>query len=89
MSQIANIVNGHINELLNLNQDISEIRLNICKVCPIYSSKFGGLCNNKLWLNPDTNDVSLQQKNGYIRGCGCRLKAKTTLQGEHCPADKW
>lgn len=56
--QIGQIVKGHVNEVLGLNKDISEERLNICYSCPIYSPKFGGLCNNRLWLNPNTGDVS-------------------------------
>lgn len=86
---ISQIVKGHANELLGLNQDISEIRLNICKQCPIYSSEWGGLCNSKLWLDPNTNQVSLKEKDGYVQGCGCRLLAKTTLPNAKCIAGKW
>lgn len=87
--QIGNIINGHVNELLGLNKNISETRLAICKRCPLYTSKFGGLCNNRLWLNTETGDVSISYKEGYVKGCGCRLNAKTTLAREKCPAGKW
>lgn len=86
---IGNIVNGHINELLGLNKDIAEIRINICKKCPIYSPRMGGICNSKLWINPETDDVSLEPLDGYVRGCGCRLQAKTTLPDANCVANKW
>ena len=86
---ITNIVEGHVNELLNRNKNISEIRMKICKVCPIFQNKLGGICNSNLWLNPITNDVSFPKKDGYIRGCGCRLQAKTTLIDEQCEAHKW
>jgi hypothetical protein len=86
---VANIVKGHVNELLNLNADISESRLKICKDCPIYSPNWGGICNEKLWLDPDTNDVSVRPKEGYVQGCGCRLLAKTTLPNAKCVAGKW
>lgn len=89
MSQIKNIVQGHINELLSINTDISVERLNICYQCPLYSSKLGGICNNKLWLNIQTGDVSTIQKDGYKRGCGCRVKAKTRLVNATCPLGKW
>jgi hypothetical protein len=58
-------------------------------MCPIYSPKFGGLCNSNLYLDPSTGNVSTVLRNGYIRGCGCRLSAKTTLPNANCPADKW
>lgn len=86
---ILDIVNGHVKEFLNLNQDISKNRLKICYSCPIYSNKYGGLCNNKLWLNVNTGDVSNIAKPGYKNGCGCRTLAKTRLANAKCPLDKW
>lgn len=68
---------------------MSKKRLKICYTCPLYSSKFGGICNNKLWLNPNTGDVSLTEKKNYVRGCSCRLLAKTRLANQACPAGKW
>jgi hypothetical protein len=79
MLEIGNIVKGHLNEVLGLNKDLKEQRLRICYMCPLYSKKYGGICNNKLFLNPITGDVSLSKKEGYKQGCGCRILAKTTL----------
>ena len=87
--EIGNIVKGHINEVLNINQDISRNRLEICYRCPLYSSKLGGTCNNRLWLNPSTGDISTTKKPGYINGCSCRLSAKTRIPTAKCPAGKW
>lgn len=86
---ILDIANGHVKEILNLNQDLSTNRLKICYSCPLYSSKLGGTCNNKLWLNVNTGDVSMENKSGYKRGCGCRLLAKTRLLNAICPVGKW
>lgn len=88
--EITEIIKGHINEALNANQDLSEERIKICKQCPLYIKKsYGEVCNNELFLNKETGDVSVYPKNGYYRGCGCRLKAKTTLITAHCPVGKW
>lgn len=86
---IKNIVHGHINEIFNLNEDISKNRLKICYRCPLYSNKLGGICNSRLWLDVNTGDVSTTMKKGYVRGCGCRLIPKTRLPNEKCPANKW
>lgn len=86
---ISDIVKGHVNEALGLNKDFAQARQEICKQCPIYSSRMGGLCNDKLWLDPETGDVSLKHKDGYVRGCGCRIPAKTTLPNAKCVAGKW
>ena len=86
---ILDIANGHVKELLNKNEDISKIRLQICYRCPLYSTKLGGVCNSRLWLNVNTGDVSTVKKPGYVNGCSCRLNSKTRLPHAKCPAGKW
>lgn len=87
---IGAIVQGHISEILGLNKDLSIGRLKICEKCPLYKKTIAGaICNNKLWYNPATGDVSLEQRDGYFRGCGCRLAAKTAVAYMTCPIDKW
>lgn len=87
--EIGNIIQGHINEVLGLNKDIQTERLKICQMCPLFLNKLGGICNSKLWLNPNTNQISTKQKDGFKRGCGCRLQAKTSLPNAKCPLGKW
>lgn len=87
--EIKSIIDGHIKEVFNINEDISNNRLRVCYSCPLYSSKLGGICNSKLWLNVNTGDVSINEKPGYINGCSCRLAAKTRLPEAKCPAGKW
>lgn len=86
---IKNILEGHVRELLGFNKDLSKSRMDICKTCPIFSELFGGMCNRKFYINPETEDISTEEKDGYYRGCGCRLLAKTTGPEESCPAGKW
>ena len=89
LNQGKDIVNGHVNELLGLNKDISQERMKICKTCPLYKPSFGGICNHNLWLDPQTLDISNKAKTGYIRGCGCMLTKKTRLPYASCPANRW
>ncbi len=89
MIQIGNIIQGHFNELLGKNEKLSQERLQICYSCALYSPRLGGVCNNKLWLNPNTGDVSTTKKEGYINGCSCRLNSKTRLVNAKCPVGKW
>ena len=87
---IADIIQGHTNELLGLNKDMKKARLAICERCPLYKMTIAGpICNSKLWLDVETGDVSLNNKPGYKRGCGCRILAKATLSTASCPAGKW
>ena len=68
-------------------QNINE-RLEICNSCPIYAPS-SGRCNSKLWINPDTDDVSTSPKAGYIRGCNCFIQVKAKNMNAHCVAGKW
>lgn len=86
---VGQIVQGHAAELLGLNKDISQERMKICKMCPLFLNSMGGICNPKLYLNPETGDVSTTYKDGYGKGCGCRCLAKTRLVNAHCPNGKW
>ena len=45
---ILDITNGHIKELFNLNKELSDSRMKICYICPLFLNKFGGICNNRL-----------------------------------------
>lgn len=63
-------------------------RLSICKKCPICDTN-KWICNSKLYLNPETNDVSVKPKTGYIKGCGCLLQVKTKNPNAKCPTGKW
>lgn len=83
------ILEGAKNAFFGFNKQMSEARLQICERCPIYSPRFGGICNSKLFLDPNTGDVSIEERDGYIEGCGCSLKLKTTVASEECPAGKW
>lgn len=62
-------------------------RLAICKKCPIYS--IDGRCNSKLWLNPNTDEVSVNPRIGFIRGCNCIVSVKARNLNNHCVAGKW
>lgn len=67
-------------------KDLIEQRLKICRKCPLNNN---GICNQRLFYNPNTEDVSITPKGGYISGCGCIIKYKVRSKVEKCPAGKW
>lgn len=71
-----------------LSTDMIEERNAICRKCPICDLD-NWVCNAKLYLNPETNDVSVTPKKGYVKGCGCLLLWKIQGANKHCPANKW
>lgn len=78
-----------LKRLIDDNEKRAEERLGICYKCPLYSLRYGGSCNSKLYLNPKTGDVATYPEEGYIRGCNCVLQDKTRYPDSKCPAGKW
>ena len=63
---LMGIFDSKVGQLLGLNKDISSGRLSICKKCPLMLNRYGRLiCNDKMWLNPETGDFSTTEKDGY------------------------
>lgn len=89
MSQLGDILEGHMNELLHKQEDISFKRLQICDQCPIVNhTVLGMMCDSNKWINKN-DEVSFEAKEGFTRGCGCRMSAKSTLEQAHCIIGKW
>ena len=63
-------------------------RLKICEHCGIYDS-MRKICNGSLYINPETNDVSINKKEGYIKGCNCYIPRKVLNAQAKCPSGKW
>lgn len=89
MNTVSQIIKGYTNLLINSQEELMKNRMKICYSCPLYSQRLGGICNNRLWLNVNTGDVSTTEKSGYKRGCGCVLKSKTRVPEAKCPVNKW
>ncbi len=86
---ILDILNGHLKEFRNKEEDLMNVRMDICKQCPLFTiTKIGPICNNKLWINKD-NEISDVEKKDYVKGCACRLDAKTRLPKAKCIINKW
>lgn len=89
MGNILDIIDGHVNEMFNANEELYEKRMKICKECPLYKlTPIGPICNPKLYINK-SNEVSAYKKEGFVKGCGCRLNAKTRLFHGKCIISKW
>ena len=88
--QVGQIATGLVNTLLNREEELSKERINICKDCRLWyvDSIFGATCNDSLYLNTKTDQVSRKEKPGFKNGCGCILRVKTRVVEAHCPLDK-
>ena len=88
---VNDIAAGFYNKLLDKKKSLKNERMKICKECKLYKldNIFGPICNKKLFLNPETNEVSKEVKPGFYKGCGCFLDAKTRVQNSKCPLRKW
>jgi len=63
-------------------------RYSICEHCGIFDQD-RKICNGDLYINPETNDVSIKPKSGYIKGCSCYIPRKVLNAQAKCPAGKW
>ena len=76
------------NKKLSMKELSIEEKRRICSVCPIFHPE-RRVCNSKLWINPNTDDISTSPKSGYIRGCGCIIEVRIKNKLNHCVAGKW
>ena len=55
MANVIDILQGHVNEAFNREEDLSRSRLAICKQCPLYkeSEAFGPTCDSNKYISPD------------------------------------
>lgn len=85
------IINGHLKELLNQESELSEERLKICRECKLYKvdKVLGPICDKNIYWSPITDAIASEPTDGYVNGCGCRLKAKTRIIEARCPLKKW
>jgi len=90
MNNFSAIIEGHFNELKSLFIEDENIifssRENICNNCPM---KSGNNCDSNKYINTRTKEIATYQKEGYIKGCGCRLSAKQKAKKSRCPAGFW
>lgn len=88
---VGQIINGHINEFFNKEQELYNKRIEICKTCPLYKKDniLGYICNPNLYVNPITKETSDEYKPGFYNGCGCRLSAAARTKDKRCPLGFW
>ena len=88
-SQTKDIIEGHYKEITNQENELYEKRIIICKQCPLYSDKLGGICDSKKCWDNSKNILQSFPGNNITCGCGCRLQAKTRLKNAKCVLNKW
>lgn len=90
LNKAKSILEGHKKEFMNEEEELYEERISICEECPLYvMTNVGPKCNSKLFLNPITEITYTVEMPNTTQGCGCRLNAKTRLEKQHCPVNKW
>ena len=85
------IAKGFFNNLTNREDLLYKERIAICRSCKLLKNDnmFGEICSNDLFLNPNTDEISRENKKGFFSGCGCILRAKTRVPEARCPLNRW
>lgn len=87
--QVGDIIEGHYNEITNKENELFNQRIKVCKNCPLYLDKLGGICDSKKCWNTTKNTLESFPGKDIICGCGCRLQAKLRLKNAKCVLNKW
>lgn len=67
----------------------ADERLEICKKCPLWEvTTYGVVCNGNLYINEEQK-TSFIPKEGYVKGCNCKLAYKTKNPNAHCIIKLW
>lgn len=91
MSNAIDILKGNLYDVINREEDLLKSRLEICEKCPLYknSKAFGPICDSTKYISPDGQNWDVKYHDGWVRGCGCKMKAKGRLKNAHCIINKW
>lgn len=86
---VQDILKGHFNELMNKKEELSARRLAICKTCPLgKQTQIGLVCDSSKWMNSKGETLN-HPAEGYVRGCACRMSAKSRVEYAKCVAGRW
>lgn len=70
-------------------EDLFEKRIEICKKCPLWKdTPTGPVCDSNKYINIDKN-VSYFKRNGFYKGCGCKLYFRAKNPRLHCVINLW
>lgn len=88
---IGQIIDGTLKNLFNQEEEFYRKRITVCRKCKLrkIDTIFGEMCNPSMYLNPDTDEISSEEKPGFFSGCGCILGSKTRVRELECPVGKW
>lgn len=72
-------------------EEFAKKRLEICRACPLcrIDNESGPVCDNKKYISPDGAVASYFPREGWKKGCGCRLQIKCANINKHCIIGKW
>ena len=92
--QVGQIIEGHMNELLNLERKLYSERKPICDQCKLKKNieilgNWTEICSPDFYLNPLTEEISSYPIDGFKKGCGCRIASSTRTKNKVCPLGKW
>lgn len=91
MLDFNQIAKGTLNNILNKEEELYTTRIAFCRQCKLLTKHkiFGEICNPNIYVNPNTDEESVNPKPGFINGCGCVIGSKTRVKEAHCPLGKW
>lgn len=88
VQQVKEIAVGWTNDLLGREKELSESRMKICRICPLYNEN-NDRCDASRCINVKTGEMAMGPGQDIVCGCNCFMKKKTANPASHCVMKKW
>lgn len=88
LEQVGQIAEGWTNDFLGKEQELSDMRMKICRKCPLYDEE-KDRCSSKRCYNKETGELSTAPEKGFICGCGCFISKKSRVRNAKCVLGYW
>lgn len=90
VDQVKQIVEGHVKEITNKENDLYAYRIKICNTCPLKDTRsYGDVCSAKKCVDKNTLEYVKGPGKNIVCGCGCRLSAALRIARKKCVLGKW
>lgn len=86
--QIKDIAEGWTNYALDRESELSEIRMKVCRKCPLYNNE-NDRCDASRCINVKTGKMEMGPGKDIVCGCNCYVSKKSRVLNAKCVLNKW
>ena len=88
LNTIGQIAEGWTNDFLGKEQELSDMRMKICRKCPLYNKETDRCDSKKCW-DIKQNKLADAPGKDVICGCQCIISKKSRVPNAKCVLSRW